>query len=149
MNFADGVAGNSVKMYINGVAALGLKNFTWKVMNPKKALTGAGFGPAHGVVRGAHKQYELEFEIAEILNNAPLRAASAVGQLAAGKIYKDLTDIRNAVIVLAYPGEDALMSKTFMGVEITDSEGGLSDSDDAEELKIKCSGFCLGTAGLF
>lgn len=149
MNFADGVSGNSVKLHINGVPVLGLKNFSWKVKRGKKPLHGAGFGPAHGVTRSAHKLYELDFEVAEILANIPLRAAMAAGSLVAGDSYTDPTDIRNAVIVIFYPGEDSVMSKTFTGVEITDCDGGFSDAEDADEVKIKCSGFATGAMGVF
>lgn len=149
MNFADGVSGNSVKMLLNGVPVLGLKNFTWKIKRGKKPLYGAGFGPAHGVTRSIHKEFELDFEVAEILANAPLRVAAAAGSLVAGEVYKDLTDIRNATIVLFYPGADAALSKTFMGVEISDCDGGLSDAVDADDLKIKCSGFATSAMGVF
>ena len=149
MNFADGISGNSIKLLINGVPVLGLVNFNWKIKHGKKPLHGAGFGPAHGVTRSAHKTYELDFEIAEILANTPLRAAFAAGSLAGGEPYIDPTDIRNATIVVFYPGADSALSKTFTGVEITDCDGGFSDAEDAEAVSIKCSGFATGAIGVF
>ena len=43
-----------------------------------------------------------------------------------------------------YPGAASVKSKTFTGVEITDCEGRFADSEDAEPVGIKCSGFANG-----
>ena len=140
--FADGVAGNSVKLLINGVPVFGLKNFNWKIARDKKPVFGAGFAGAHGSVRSNHKTYEIDFEITELLvPMTELRAAMSAGSLAAGQMYLDPTDFRNGVIVLFYPGADAPMSKTFTGVELVACDGGISDSEDAEAISIKCSGY--------
>lgn len=149
-NFADGVSGNSIKLLINGAPVLGCINLNWKVSKDKKPVHGAGFGPAHGVVRSAHKMYELDFEITEMLVTfAELKAVLSAGALAAGEVYNDPTDIRNAVIVLFYPGADSAMSKTFTGVEITEASGGFADAEDAEAISIKCSGFATDMVGGF
>lgn len=149
-NFADGVSGNSVKMLINGAPVLGLINLNWKISKDKKPVHGAGFGPAHGVVRSAHTLYEIDFEITEMLVTfAELKAVLSAGAIAGGELYADPTDIRNAVIVLFYPGANSAMSKTFTGVEITEASGGIADGDDAEAISIKCSGFALGMIGGF
>jgi hypothetical protein len=143
--FADGVAGNSVKLLVNGVPVFGLKNFNWKIARDKKPVFGAGFADAHGSVRSNHKTYEIDFEITELLvPMTALRAAMAVGSLASGELYLDPTDFRNGVIVLFYPGLDAAMSKTFTGVELVACDGGISDSEDAEAISIKCSGYATG-----
>ena len=63
--------------------------------------------------------------------------------------FDDFTDIRNAEILIMYPGAAAVKSKTFSGVEITDYEGGFSDSEDAEPVGIKCTGFATGASGTF
>ena len=147
--FADGISGNGVKVHLNGIPVLALRNFGWKIKRDKKPLRGAGYARAHGVTRSIHKEYELNFEIAEVLNNDALREAMAAGSEAAGETYIDPTDIRNATIVVFYP-EAPLLSKTFTGVEITDCEGdGISNSADAQDLGLKCSGFCTGTEGVF
>ena len=57
LGFADGIAGNSIKMFIDGVPVLALQNFNWKIKKSKKPLYGAGFKSAHGVTRSAHKIY--------------------------------------------------------------------------------------------
>ena len=147
---ADGVSGNSVKMLINGAPVLGLINFSWKIGKSKKPVYGAGFKGAHGVVRSEHTTYEIDFEITELLVSfAELKAVLSAGSLAGGEMYENPTDIRNAVIVVFYPGLNSAMSKTFTGVEITNADGGFSDSEDAEAISIKCSGFALGMLGGF
>lgn len=149
-NFADGVAGNSVKMLINGAPVLGLINFNWKISKDKKPVHGAGFKGAHGVVRSNHTMYELDFEITEMLVTfAELKAVLSAGALAGGEVYNNPTDIRNAVIVIVYDGANIAMSKTFTGVEITEASGGFADSEDAEAISIKCSGFCTDMVGGF
>jgi hypothetical protein len=147
---ADGVAGNSVKLLINGMPVFGLVNFNWKVAKDKKPVYGAGFKGAHGVVRSHHKTYEIDFEVTELLITfAELKAALALGSLAAGELYVDPTDIRNATIVVFYPGANSVMSKTFTGVEITGADGGFSDSEDAEPISVKCTGFATDMIGGF
>lgn len=149
-SFADGVSGNSIKMLINGAPVFGLQNFNWKVSKDKKPVHGAGFKEAHGAVRSHHKMYELDFEITEMLVSfVELKAILAAGALAGGEVYEDPTDIRNALIVLAYPGANIAMSKTFSGVDITEASGGFSDAEDAEAINIKCSGFATGMQGGF
>ncbi len=146
---ADGISGNSVKMFIDGIPVLALQNFNWKIKKGKKALHGAGFTTARGVTRSTHKIIEIDFEVKEILENAAISAA----QIAKNAVYligfNDFTDIRNGVIIIMYPGASAVKSKTFTGVEITDVEGGFSDSEDAEPVGIKCSGFATGVSGGF
>ena len=149
LGFADGIAGNSIKMFIDGVPVLALQNFNWKIKKSKKPLYGAGFKSAHGVTRSAHKIYEIDFEIKEILVNSAINAAQATKNAAFLTTFEDFTDIRNAVIIIMYPGAAAVRSKTFTGVEITDQEGGFSDSEDAEPIGIKCSGFATGATGGF
>ena len=146
---ADGISGNSIKMFIDGVPVLALQNFNWKVKKNKKALFGAGFNTAHGVTRSAHKIYEIDFEIKEILENAAINTAEAAKNASFLIGFSDFTDIRNAEIIIMYPGATAVKSKTFTGVEITDCEGGFSDSEDAEPVGIKCSGFATGATGGF
>lgn len=149
LGFADGIAGNSIKMFIDGVPVLALQNFNWKIKKSKKPLYGAGFKSAHGVTRSAHKVYEIDFEIKEILTNSAINAAQTAKNAAFLTTFEDFTDIRNAVIIIMYPGAAAVRSKTFTGVEITDQEGGFSDSEDAEPVGIKCSGFATGATGVF
>ena len=149
LGFADGISGNSVKMFIDGVPVLALQNFNWKIKKAKKPLYGAGFKTAHGVTRSAHKTYEIDFEIKEILTNSVINAAETVKNALFAATFEDFTDIRNAVIIIMYPGAAAVRSKTFTGVEITDQEGGFSDSEDAEPIGIKCSGFATGVTGVF
>src|SRR3990172_4490619 len=141
LGFADGISGDSVKMFIDGVPLLALQNFNWKIKKDKKPLYGAGFKSAHGVTRSAHKTFEIDFEIKEILHNSAINAAQTVKNVAFLAAFEDFTDIRNAVIIIMYPGAAAVRSKTFTGVEITNQEGGFSDSEDAEPIGIKCSGF--------
>jgi len=149
LGFADGISGNSVKMFIDGVPVLALQNFNWKIKKAKKALYGAGFKSAHGVTRSAHKTYEIDFEIKEILTNSAINVVETAKNATFLKTFEDFTDIRNAVIIIMYPGAAAIRSKTFTGVEITDQEGGFSDSEDAEPIGMKCSGFATGTTGVF
>ena len=146
---ADGISGNSIKMFIDGVPVLALQNFTWKVKKNKKALFGAGFNTAHGVTRSSHKIYEIDFEIKEILENAAINTAQIAKNAAYLIGFNDFTDIRNAEIIIMYPGAATVKSKTFTGVEITDAEGGFSDSEDAEPVGIKCTGFATGGSGGF
>ena len=146
---ADGISGNSVKMFIDGIPVLALQNFNWKVKKGKKPLYGAGFTSAHGITRSAHKIYEIDFEIKEILENAAINTAQAAKNAAFLIGFNDFTDVRNAEIIIMYPGASALKSKTFTGVEITDCEGGFSDSEDAEPVGIKCTGFATGANGGF
>ena len=146
---ADGISGNTIKMFIDGVPVLALQNFNWKLKKGKKALFGAGFPTAHGVTRSAHKIYEIDFEIKEILENAAINTAQSAKNAAYLIGFNDFTDIRNAEIIIMYPGASAVKSKTFTGVEITDCEGGFSDSEDAEPVGIKCSGFATGASGGF
>ena len=149
LGFADGIAGNSIKMFLDGVPVLALQNFNWKIKKGKKPLFGAGFKTAHGVTRSAHKTYEIDFEIKEILFNSAINVAQTTKNAAILALFEDFTDIRNAVIIIMYPGAAAVRSKTFTGVEITDQEGGFSDSEDAEPIGIKCSGFATRATGLF
>jgi len=146
---ADGISGNSVKLFLDGVPVLALQNFNWKITKGKKALFGAGFSEAHGVTRSAHKTYEIDFEIKEVLANSAINAAETAKNAAFGIGFSDFTDIRNAVIIVMYPGAASVNSKTFTGVEITDQEGGFSDSEDAEPIGIKCTGFATGVSGIF
>jgi hypothetical protein len=146
--FADGIAGNSVKMLLNGMPVFGLVNLNWKISKDKKPVFGAGFADAHGVVRSNHTTSELDFEITELLISlAELKTVMAAGSLAAGELYLNPCDCRNATIVLFYPGLNAALSKTFTGVEITNTDGGFSDSEDAEAISVKCSGFATGMLG--
>ena len=149
IGFADGISGNSIKMFLDGVPVLALQNFNWKIKKGKKALYGAGFKSAHGVTRSAHKTYEIDFEIKEILTNSAINVAETAKNAALLSTFEDFTDVRNAVIIIMYPGASAVRSKTFTGVEITDQEGGFSDSEDAEPIGIKCSGFATGATGVF
>ncbi len=149
VGFADGISGNSIKMFLDGVPVLALQNFNWKIKKGKKALYGAGFKSAHGVTRSAHKTYEIDFEIKEILTNSAINVAETAKNAALLSTFEDFTDVRNAVIIIMYPGASAVRSKTFTGVEITDQEGGFSDSEDAEPIGIKCSGFATGATGVF
>ena len=144
---ADGISGNSIKMFIDGVPVLALQNFTWKVKKNKKALFGAGFNTAHGITRSSHKIYEIDFEVKEILENAAINTAQIAKNAAYLIGFNDFTDIRNAEIIIMYPGAAAVKSKTFTGVEITDCEGGFSDNEDAEPVGIKCTGFATGGSG--
>ena len=146
---ADGIAGNTIKMFIDGVPVMALQNFNWKLKKGKKALFGAGFPTAHGVTRSVHKTYEIDFEIKEILENAAINAAQSAKNAAYLIGFNDFTDIRNAEIIIMYPGATAVKSKTFTGVEITDCEGGFADSEDAEPVGIKCTGFATGASGGF
>ena len=149
VGFADGISGNSIKMFLDGVPVLALQNFNWKIKKGKKPLFGAGFKSAHGVTRSAHKIYEIDFEIKEILTNTAINAVETAKNAALLSTFEDFTDIRNAVIIIMYPGVAAVRSKTFTGVEITDQEGGFSDSEDAEPIGIKCSGFATNATGIF
>jgi hypothetical protein len=149
LGFADGISGNSIKMFLDGVPVLALQNFNWKIKKGKKPLFGAGFKTAHGVTRSAHKIYEIDFEIKEILFNSAINVAQTAKNAAFLSLFEDFTDVRNAVIIIIYPGAAILRSKTFTGVEITDQEGGFSDSEDAEPIGIKCSGFATRVTGLF
>ena len=149
LGFADGISGNSIKMFIDGVPVLALQNFNWKIKKSKKPLFGAGFKTAHGVTRSAHKIYEIDFEIKEIITNSAINAVQAIKNLVFLTTFEDFTDIRNAIIIIMYPGAAAVRSKIFNGVEITDQEGGFSDSEDAEPIGIKCSGFATGATGIF
>ena len=146
---ADGISGNSIKMFIDGVPVLALQNFNWKVKKNKKALFGAGFNTAHGITRSSHKIYEIDFEVKEILENAAISTTQTVKNAVYLIGFDDFTDIRNAEIIIMYPGAAAAKSKTFTGVEITDCEGGFADSEDAEPVGIKCSGFATGVSGGF
>jgi len=149
VGFADGISGNSIKMFLDGVPVLALQNFNWKIKKGKKPLFGAGFKSAHGVTRSAHKIYEIDFEIKEILTNSAINAVETAKNAVLLSTFEDFTDIRNAVIIIMYPGVAAVRSKTFTGVEITDQDGGFSDSEDAEPIGIKCSGFATGATGIF
>ena len=149
IGFADGIAGNSVKMFIDGVPVLALQNFNWKIKKGKKPLFGAGFQSAYGVTRSAHKVYEIDFEIKEILVNTSINLVESAKNAVLLSLFEDFTDVRNAVIIIMYPGVSVIRSKTFTGVEITDQEGGFSDSEDAEPIGIKCSGFATGATGIF
>jgi len=149
LGFADGVSGNSIKMFLDGVPVLALQNFNWKIKKDKKPLYGAGFKSAHGVTRSAHKTFEIDFEIKEILINSAINVVQIAKNLAFLAAFEDFTDIRNAVIIIMYPGAAAVRSKTFTGVEITNQEGGFSDSEDAEPIGVKCSGFATAATGIF
>ena len=149
LGFADGVSGNSIKMFLDGVPVLALQNFNWKIKKDKKPLYGAGFKSAHGVTRSAHKTFEIDFEIKEILINSAINVVQTAKNVAFLAAFEDFTDIRNAVIIIMYPGAAAVRSKTFTGVEITNQEGGFSDSEDAEPIGIKCSGFATAATGIF
>ncbi len=146
---ADGISGNSIKMFIDGVPVLALQNFNWKIKKNKKALYGAGFNTAHGVTRSSHKIYEIDFEVKEILENAAINTAQSAKNAAFLIGFNDFTDVRSAEIIIMYPGAASVKSKTFTGVEITDCEGGFSDSEDAEPVGIKCTGFATGGSGGF
>jgi hypothetical protein len=52
----DGIAGNSISLFVNGIKIMALKNFNWKVKQDKTPLTGAGHSLAHGVTRSFHKE---------------------------------------------------------------------------------------------
>jgi len=149
VGYADGIDGSSIKMLLDGVPVLALQDFNWKINKDKKALFGAGFPQAHGVTRSAHKTYEIDFEIKEILENGAINVAQTVKNTAFNNIYQDFTDVRNAVVIIQYPGSSVVKSKTFTGVEISSAEGGFSDGEDADPVGIKCSGFATGASGLF
>ncbi len=139
----DGIAENSIKLFIDGLPVFALKNFNWKISHPKKPLYGAGFPKAHGVTRAVHKTYEIDFEIAEVLSNKAFVASQLLKNTALQAPFSDLTDIRDATIIAMYPGAAIGESKLFTGVEITDYEGGFEDSEDAKPVGIKCKGFAL------
>jgi len=151
----DGIAGNSVSLFVNGIKIMALKNFNWKVKQEKAALTGAGFKQAHGVTRSFHKEYEIDFEVKEIASGVLVEVAeTAKNILTVSKQFKmgdvvanDLLDVHDATIVVFYPGKLAWKSKVFTGCEFTDQEGGISD--DGEPIGMKVSGFALDGKGLF
>jgi len=149
VGFADGIAGNSIKMILDGVPVLALQNFNWKINKGKKALFGAGFKEAHGVTRSAHKTYEIDFEVKEVLVNSAINAAQTTKNAAFLALYEDWTDVRNATVIILYPGSVAVRSKTFTGVEISGCEGGFSDSEDAEPIGMKMTGLATGASGIF
>ncbi len=151
----DGIAGNSVSLFVNGIKIMALKNFNWKVSQEKSALTGAGYEKAHGVTRSFHKEYEIDFEVKEIASGVLVNALETATNILTGTkqfkigdvIASDLLDVHNATIVVFYPGVLAWKSKTFTGCEFTDQEGGISD--DGEPIGMKVSGFALDAKGLF
>lgn len=151
----DGIAGNSVSLFVNGIKIMALKNFNWKVKQDKTALTGSGHALAHGVTRSFHKEYEIDFEVKEIATGVLVNVAESVSNILAGTkqfkmgdvVANDLLDIHNATIVVFYPGALAWKSKVFSGCEFTDQEGGISD--DGEPIGMKVSGFALDAKGLF
>gem|GEM_PF-573565 len=151
----DGIAGNSVSLFINGIKVMALKNFNWKVKQEKSTLTGAGQRLAHGVTRSFHKEYEIDFEVKEIASGVLVEVAETAKNILTGtKQFKlgevtanDLLDVQNATIVVFYPGKLAWKSKVFTGCEFTDQEGGISD--DGEPIGMKVSGFALDAKGLF
>jgi hypothetical protein len=151
----DGIAGNSVSLFINGIKVMALKNFNWKVKQEKSILTGAGQRIAHGVTRSFHKEYEIDFEVKEIASGVLVEAAETAKNILTGTkqfmlgevTANDLLDVHNATIVVFYPGKLAWKSKVFTGCEFTDQEGGISD--DGEPIGMKVSGFALDAKGLF
>ncbi|MBC8376972.1 MAG: hypothetical protein H8E26_13080 [FCB group bacterium] len=151
----DGIAGNSVSLFVNGIKIMALKNFNWKIKQEKTPLTGAGNKQAHGVTRSFHKEYEIDFEVKEIASGVLIDAAETVKNILTGTkqfklgdlVANDLLDVHNATIVLFYPGTLAWKSKVFTGCEFTDQEGGISD--DGEPIGMKVSGFALDAKGLF
>ncbi|MBC8485285.1 MAG: hypothetical protein H8D45_04510, partial [Bacteroidetes bacterium] len=78
---------------------MALQNFNWKVKKGKKALFGAGYPTAHGVTRSAHKIYEIDFEIKEILENAAINTAQRTQNVSYLLGFNDFPDIRNAKII--------------------------------------------------
>ena len=94
---ADGIAGNSVKLILDGVPVLALQNFNWKIKKDKKPLFGAGHAQAHGITRSAHKTYEIDFEVKEVLVNSAINIAQTAKNAALNASYDDWTDIRNAI----------------------------------------------------
>ena len=137
----DGIASNSIKLYLDGVPIFALKNFNWKVSHSKKPLYGAGFPKAHGVTRSVHKTYEIDFEIAEVLGNSTFAAAQLLKNTALQAPFQDLTDIRDATIIVMYPGAAIGLSKIFTGCEIVDCDGGFDDTEEASPVGVKCKGF--------
>jgi len=122
---------------------------TGRSRSPRSRSTGRDSRPRTGLPAARTRSYEIDFEIKEILTNSAINAAQATKNAAFLTTFEDFTDIRNAVIIIMYPGAAAVRSKTFTGVEITDQEGGFSDSEDAEPIGIKCSGFATGATGVF
>lgn len=151
----DGIAGNSVSLFVNGIKVMALKNFNWKVKQDKTPLTGAGNSIAHGVTRSFHKEYEIDFEVKEIASGVLVNALETAKNILTGTkqfkigdlVANDLLDVHNATIVVFYPGTLAWKSKVFTGCEFTDQEGGISD--DGEPIGMKVSGFALDAKGLF
>jgi len=151
----DGIAGNSVSLFVNGIKVMALKNFNWKVKQDKSPLTGAGYSKAHGVTRSFHKEYEIDFEVKEIASGVLVNALETAKNILTGTkqfkigdlVANDLLDVHNATIVVFYPGTLAWKSKVFTGCEFTDQEGGISD--DGEPIGMKVSGFALDAKGLF
>jgi len=146
---ADGIAGNSVKLILDGVPVLALQNFNWKIKKDKKPLYGAGYKQAHGVTRSAHKTYEIDFEVKEVLVNSAINVAQTAKNIGLLAPYDDWTDVRNATVIVLYPGSAAVRSKTFKGVEITGCDGGFSDGEDADPIGMKMTGFAVTATGLF
>ena len=151
----DGIAGNSISLFVNGIKIMALKNFNWKVKQDKTPLTGAGHSLAHGVTRSFHKEYEIDFEVKEVASGVLVNVAESVTNILPGTkqfkigdvIANDLLDVHNATIVVFYPGTLAWKSKVFSGCEFTNQEGGISD--DGEPIGMKVSGFALDAKGLF
>ena len=151
----DGIAGNSISLFVNGIKIMALKNFNWKVKQDKTALTGAGHSLAHGVTRSFHKEYEIDFEVKEVASGVLVNALETAANILTGTkqfkigdvIANDLLDVHNATIVVFYPGTLAWKSKVFSGCEFTNQEGGISD--DGEPIGMKVSGFALDAKGLF
>jgi len=146
---ADGIAGNSVKLILDGVPVLALQNFNWKIKKDKKPLFGAGYPQAHGVTRSIHKTYEIDFEVKEVLVNSAINAAQGAKNAGLLAPYEDWTDVRNGTIIVLYPGAAATRSKTFKGVEITGCDGGFADGEDADPIGMKMTGFATSASGLF
>jgi len=146
----DGISGNKIKLFIDGSAVYAVQNLNWKISRAAKPLYGCGFPEAHGVTESGHKTYEIDFEILEVVGNLSINTEqSEKNEAGAGGGYVDPTDIRDAMIVITYPGQAQQMTKTFKHVNITNVEGGYEGGEDASAIGQKWSGFALTAEGLF
>lgn len=146
----DGISGNSVQLVIDGVPVYALQNFNWEISKDKKPLHGCGFKRAHGITESAHKTYSIDFEVKEVLAASALNVAQLAKNEAAGAGgFADGTDIRDAIIILLYPGAASTRSKIFKGVNITKVSGGVEGGEDANPVGMKFEGFATDADGLF
>ena len=118
----DGYA--NINVVLAGRPITGLRGVKYKITQEKEVIHASGNEP-HGVGRG-NKTYEGEIVVLQSELEALTRAAG---------VGKNITDLRNLDIVVAYAAEEGLplVTDIIKYAEFTESEKGMSQGDKFSE----------------